>query len=164
MVQQAPSITLNSAQFDFGSLDPVDAGVNRFLGTTINVAWNATIGSAWTIEVSTDNIPNFHGLLDNSGQHVIELKWNRNDTGGNPNNQLDWQGDDTAVPPADPKFFWVFDSDDTGGFAAKIATSGNDPDIANLDFKFACEVDNDQFPGAYRAVVDFDLIFPVFLP
>ena len=161
VLQQPISITVSGGPAVFGDLDPVAAGQNRFLNdqtaATLKLSWNATIGTDWTIEVSTSNTGNFPGLVDPSETRHLPLKYWHPGLGGvgDPNDETEWENN----------FFWVFDPTDDGvgpgsdGFVTEFASSARgDGDIAEADFRFAIEVADDAFPTSYGAVVKFELI------
>jgi len=158
-VQQQPaSITIDTASVEFGLLDPVAAGINRFKSSPLNCSWNAPLGSTWHIEVSTSNSGHFPGIVDPTGAHFLPLKYNHADLGpDDPNDDNNWSGENAS-------FLWVFDSTDDGdgpgsdGFVTTFTEYGLQPDITDLDFVFAIEVADDAFPASYFGVVTFDLV------
>ena len=156
--QQPTSISVNTSAVDFGLLDPVAAGKNRFSSPTINCSWNAPKGSTWEIKVSTTNSKHFPGIVDPTENHFLPLKLNHEDLGSNnPEVDANWSGDSAS-------FIGVFDpaEDDKGpgsdGFLTTFTKSGQRPDIGNLDFKFAIEVLTDAHPTSYSGNVTLELI------
>lgn len=164
--QPAASITVLTAPVGFSgtlALPASGSGLINYYSTQTGgdsdtgvgtVAWNATIGSTWQVNVYTSNTSGNGGLQSTiASDQFLPLKYTT-ESRGNINTDVT-----DGVAYADGNIY-SFIPDVSA--PRTFAQSGVEADIVTgLDFRFATALDENEVGGTYNGVVTFELLIDI---
>ncbi len=127
-----------------------DGGDGTGIGT---VAWNATLGSTWQVQIYTSNSSDKPGLQSeiNGLDEVLPLKYTeftRGNLATDVSNGVAY--DDVNI--------YSFVPDDGEGARIFAQSTANPDVVAGLDFRFATAIPETASGGTYSTLVTFDLL------